>query len=182
MSANQRTLLGRSASVAERQMVYESSDGLEVESIEQYERSRLMVLFEDVILVTYHREIGWPMVVLNVAVASLFFLIGGLIFAANSSVVVAAIFAAFGVPSLVLILVRLARQVDVISVFGRRSKAVIRFPYRKQRARETYGHLCARARQIQEQIASENAGFETASPPEEPPAPPFDPVLTMPKP
>lgn len=179
MSAGERTFLGRNAGVAERQTIYESADGLEVDSIEQYERSRLMVLFEDIVLVTYHREVGWPMVVLNAALASVFFLIGGLIFAANGSVVVAAIFAAVGVPSLVLIMVRLARQVDVISVFGRRSKAVIRFPYRKRRARETYGHLCARARQIQEQIASENAGYETARA-EEPPAPPSGPVLTMP--
>ncbi|MEK6376154.1 MAG: hypothetical protein AABO58_26060 [Acidobacteriota bacterium] len=179
MSAGQRTLLGRNTGVAERQTVYESADGLEIESIEQYERSRAMVLFEDVVLVTYHRELGWPMVVLNAALASVFFLIGGLIFAANSSMAVAAIFAAFGIPSLVLIIVRLARQVDVISVFGRRSKAVIRFPYRKRRAREIYGHLCARTRQIQEQIGSENAGYETARA-EEPPAPPSGPVLTMP--
>ncbi len=177
MSSGARTLLGRNTSLASRQAVYETADGVEVESTEQYELSRRRVLFEDVLLVTYHRETGWPVVVANIFVFLVFFMIGGSIIAANGSVPAALIVAAFGVPSLLLILVRLTLKVDVVTLFGRRSKAAIRFPFRKQRARETYGHLCARARQIQDQIASENRGFE-ATPAEEPPPPPPGPILT----
>ena len=177
MSAPGRTLLGRNTMVASRMAVYESADGLDVESTEQYEVSRRRVLFEDVVLITFHRETGWAFVLINAFIAFVFFLIGGSIFGANAPPLVALIFAMIGVPSLIFILLRLAMKVDVVTVFGRRSRAVIRFPYRKQRAREVYGRLCARTRQVQEQIATENAGFEAPPPGEAPPLPP-GPILS----
>lgn len=172
MSAAARTLLGRSATLVARERVFEMPDGLEVESAEQYELTRKRVLFEDVVLITYHREAGLGFISVHALVVLFFFGMGAIIFAANGSLIAAAILAAFGIPSLLMILLRAALKVDVVTVFGRRSKAVIRFPYRKRRAREAYGHLCARTRQIQEQIAAESRGPE--APPEEelPPAPP----------
>jgi len=103
-------------------------------------------------------------------------MIAGSIFASNASLVAALIFAAIGTPSLVLLLSRLITKVDVVTVFGRRSKAVIRFPGKKRRAREVYGRICARVRQVQQQLAAENPepGPATPAPPESfaPPMPP----------
>ena len=157
--------------MASRVAVYESADGLDVESTEHYEVFRRRVLFEDVLLVTYHRETGWPYILAHAFIAFIFFFIGGMIFAANASVVAAAIFAAIGLPSLALILARLALKVDVVTVFGRRSKATIRFPWRKRRAREAYGRICSRVRQVQQQVGAENPEAEVAPAYELPPRP-----------
>jgi len=181
MSTAQRKLLTRSATMASRVAIYESADGLDVESTEQYEVFRRRVLFEDVVLVTYHREMGWPFVLAHAFIAFVFFFIGGTIFAANASSTAAAIFAALGMPSLALILFRVALKVDVVTVFGRRSKATIRFPWRKRRAREAYGRICARVRQVQQQVGVENREPDVApqpAPPEEMPPLPPRPILS----
>ena len=181
MTAAERKLLSRSATMASRVAVYESADGLDVESTEHYEVFRRRVLFEDVLLVTYHREMGWGFIAAHAFIALVFFLIGGTIFAANASVVAAAIFAAIGIPSLALILARVALKVDVVTVFGRRSKATIRFPWRKRRAREAYGRICSRVRQVQQQVGAENPEAEVApqaAPPTEMPPLPPRPILS----
>src|SRR5439155_26123682 len=134
-----RKLLGRNAGLASRQSIYETPDALEIESVEQYEVSCRRVLFEDVLLVTYHRETGWGIVVANLFIFLVFFLISGLIYSGSGAIPATLIAAALGVPSLLLVFIRLILKVDVVSVFGRRSKAVLRYAYRKRRARETYG-------------------------------------------
>ena len=59
---------------------------------------------------------------------------------------------------------------DVVTVFGRRSKAVLRFgSFRKQRAREVYGHVCAAVRRGQSAIVTQEA-----------PAPALPPDVPMP--
>ena len=66
-------------------------------------------------------------------------------------------------------LVRLILRVDVITVYGRRSKAQITFQYRKGRAREVYNSICEKVRQSQEALAAKIAA-------ETPPEPPVVPV------
>jgi len=173
-----RRLLGRNRTMAGRSSVYENADGLEIEANEQYETLQRRVLFEDVVLVTLHREIGWGYVLAHSAIAFVFLLIAGSLFAAAAPIAVTLIFTAFGAPSLVLAIVRMIVKVDVVTVFGRRSKAAIRFPFQKRRAREVYGRICARTRQVQTQLAAENAEPATPAPPESfaPPLPP-EPVL-----
>ena len=58
-------------------------------------------------------------------------------------------FGAFGLPALIAFLTRLLLGVDVVTVFGRRSKTNLRFALRKQRAREVYGTICAAVRNAQ---------------------------------
>lgn len=165
MSAEPRTLITSGVTPTGRTTVYETADGVVVEANEQYEILHRRVLFEDVVLVTYHRETGWGYVLANGFIAFVFLFIGGSIFAARASMIAAAIFAVLGLPSLVLLILRLALSVDVVTVFGRRSKAIIRFPWNKRRARETYGRICARARQVQQRVGAENPEPDVALPP-----------------
>jgi hypothetical protein len=164
--------------MAGRSSIYETADGLEIEANEQYETLQRRVLFEDVVLVTFHRETGWPYVLAHGAIALVFLLIAGLLFAAAAPLGVTLLFTALGAPSLALLIVRMIVKVDVVTVFGRRSKAVIRFPWHKRRAREVYGRICARTRQVQAQIAAGQR--DEATPASESIAPPLPPEPALP--
>jgi len=153
MTEGWRRLLGRNATIASRQAVYEIEDGIEVDSTEQYELSRRRVLFEDVVLITYHREIGWPHMLANGFVLLVVLVVVGSIVGSNGPASAAIITALFGLPSLVLIIIRLILKLDVVTVFGRRSKARIRFAYQKREGRQVYARLCSRTREVQDRIA-----------------------------
>jgi hypothetical protein len=60
--------------------------------------------------------------------------------------------------------VRLLMQVEVVSVFGRRSTAAIHYAYRKAFARRMYHEISANVAAAQRRLASEIAASE---PPEE---------------
>jgi len=128
-------------------MIYQGADALEIEVNEQYEVVEKRVLFDDVLMVTIHRELGAAYLFLT-AILALFFLgIGILIVSVSFDAwPVAAVFAVFGLPALIAFLTRLFLGVDVVTVFGRRSKTDLRFGLRKQRAREVYGLICAAVR------------------------------------
>src|SRR5687768_9094741 len=98
-------------------------------------------------MVTIHREIGPPYLFIMGSVAFFFLAIAMLIVSVNVDAWPAAlVFAVFGFPALVAFLMRLLLGVDVVTIFGRRSKASIRFTLRKKRAREVYGAICAAVR------------------------------------
>ena len=180
MSAPFRAQLARHTGIASRERVYETADGLEVESLDHYELARRRVFFDDILLVTYHRQIGALFIFINAMVVCFF---GGM-----SAIMVAAVGAktdvwpavlvwmAFAVPSFIAIVIRLALRVDVINVYGRRSKATLRFSFRKTRAREVYGRICARARQAQRITEPE----PPPAPAPESPAPPPPPEPALP--
>ena len=59
MSANEsRKLIGKSQTIGSRAAIYQVQDGLEIEMSEQYDVVQRRVLFDDVLMVTIHREIG----------------------------------------------------------------------------------------------------------------------------
>jgi hypothetical protein len=145
-----RKLLNRYVGPMSRQTVYETAEGLEVESMEGYEVTQQRVLFEDVQLVTYHRELVAVFLIVNGLMGAFF--VGITILHASltrGDVMWSLIWTAFAAPFLIALLLRLMFQVDVVTVFGRRSKARLRFSFRKKRAREIYGQICARVRQLQ---------------------------------
>jgi hypothetical protein len=148
-TAPKRTLLGSESGIATRQRVFETEDGIIIESTDQYELSRKSVLFEDVVLITYHREIGWTYVLVLTAIVSIFLAVAGISFGSGAPLSVAGTMAAFASPFVLAILVRLIMKVDVVSIFGRRSRARISFSFRKRRAREIYGRICHLTRQAQ---------------------------------
>lgn len=148
MSANlSRTLIGKTRTMTSRAEIYQTADGLEIESYEQYEVVQRRVLFDDVQMVSIHREAGVAYLVLTGFFAIVFLGIGIVILNVSFDAWPAAlIFGIVGFPALVAFFVRLFLGVDVITIFGRRSKANLRYTIRKQRAREMYGTICATVR------------------------------------
>lgn len=142
--------LGKSTSLVTRDTVYLVDDGFEVEAREHYEVIERRVLFDDVQLVTYHRHLGAVYLVVHGGIAIVFLGFALALGTLSSDAWVGALFvAAFGVPSLIAFILRLLFRMDVITIYGRRSKASIRFSLRKAKARETYGRICAAVRQAQ---------------------------------
>jgi uncharacterized integral membrane protein len=172
MSATEtRRLLGRSRSFGSRATIYQCADALEIEVNEQYDVVQKRVLFDDVLMVTIHREIGAAYLAIHALISLLFIGIGILIVSINVDAWVAAlVFGAFGLPSIIALVTRLLLGVDVVTVFGRRSKTDIRFALRKKRAREVYGQICAAVRSAQRQTsdsisAEPTSGLDISSPP-----------------
>ncbi len=164
-----RHYLGKASGVALRQRVYRTREYLEVDEIDGYDVVRKRVFFDDVLLVTYHRFLGWPYLVGVLVLLALFTLIslaiavsdrrGGLI-----------VFAVTALPFLVLLLLRLVLKVVAVTVFGKRSKAQVQFAFKKARAREVYVQLCRAVREQQERLARELHRSQPPRPVTAPPA------------
>ena len=154
---SQRKLLGKSRAVGSRAAVYQVADGLEIEVNEQYDVVHKRVLFDDVMLVTIHRELGALYLFLTGIIAALFFGFAILILSLNPDAWPAAIgLGAFGGPAFVLFAIRFIRGLEVVTVFGRRSKAALHFGS-KRRAREVYGSICATVRQAHRHAAESSS-------------------------
>jgi uncharacterized integral membrane protein len=161
-----RRVLGKSRTLGYRATIYQGVDALEIEANEQYEVVEKRVLFDDVLMVTLHREKGIVYLILT-GLAALFFLGIGILFVSiNVDAWPAAIFfGVFGLPFLITFLTRLLLGVDVVTVFGRRSKADLRFALRKQRAREVYGTICAAVRNAQRRTGEADRALDVSSQP-----------------
>jgi uncharacterized integral membrane protein len=160
-----RKLLGKSRTFGSRALVYQGLDALEIEVNEQYDVVEKRVLFEDVLMVTIHREKGMVYLVLTGMMAAFFLGIGILIVSVSVDAWPAAIvFGVFGFPFLLAFLTRLMLGVDIVTVFGRRSKADLRFALRKQRAREVYGTICAAVRNGQRRAGETDRSPDVSSP------------------
>jgi hypothetical protein len=175
-----RVYLGGDYDLGGRRRVYALTDALEVDenSFVQIERSR--VYFEDVLAVTYHRIFGAAFLVFN-AIFTLGFALIGLLtamdrFSRDASIV----FFIFASPFLMAFLVRLIFRVDVITVFGRRTKARMRYGFRKGRAREVFGEIVRAVRRAQEEASRQAAA--QAPPAEDVPLAPPPPASPEPPP
>jgi hypothetical protein len=152
-----RTRIGRNSDFATRQIVYRTPVGIEVDELDHFEVVRKRVFYDDVLLVTYHREKSAGYIVVMAIMVLLF----GLLAAVASSVPpLAMTLAGIAALALVLLVVRGITQVDVVTVFGRRSKAAVRYPYRKAFARRMYEEICASAAAAQGKLAQEIAANE----------------------
>ncbi len=169
-----RTRLGRSAHVFGREDVYEVPDGLEVETRENYEVIRKRVLFEDVQLATYHREIGAWFVALMGLTGGFFLFLGMVILNAEPRFNVWTLlpWLVMAFPFLLAASLRAIYGVEVVTICGRRSKAMLRFG-RKKKAREIYGRILTRVRQAQSRLEREIAESSAAEVPQAPEMPPM---------
>jgi hypothetical protein len=174
-----RIFLGRDQGLAGYRRVYEIEDGLEVDENSFVEIERTRVYFDDVLGMTYHVQMGVAFLV-SMGLLALFF--GGIAVIAgfnDSGMGVAVLFGCFAAPFLVAFILRLAMRVDVITVFGKRTMACMKFSFRKQRAREIYRDLTQKIRACQEKAA---AALPKPAPPPAPevplpPAPPAPPAM-----
>ena len=147
----ERMLLGSRSSLSTRQRIYRLADAIEVEELEGYDVTRRRVLLDEVLLVTYHQIFGWAFLVAMAVLLTLFGFMSGLLALAEPRAGLIA-FALTGLPAGVALVLRLALRLDVVTVFGKRTKAEIHFWFRKSRAREVYRQVCRAARERQERI------------------------------
>ncbi|HEY6137724.1 MAG TPA: hypothetical protein VI670_08170 [Thermoanaerobaculia bacterium] len=156
-----RTRIGRNNDFATRQIIYRTPLGIEVDELDHFEVVRKRVFYDDVLLVTLHRQQTWGFLVLTALVVLLF---GGLAVVAKDVAPLAMTLGAVAAVALVFGTIRLLYQVEVVSVFGRRSKASIRFGFRRARAAQMFNEICANVAAAQRRLAREIAANE---PPEE---------------
>ena len=154
---NDRTRIGRNSGLATRQVIYRTPAGIEVDELDHFEVVRERVFYDDVLLVTYHRQRTWGFVVF---MALLLILFGILAAVAREVPPLSMTLAAVAALALILGVARLLMQVDVVSVFGRRSKAAMHYPYRKAFARRMFNEICANAAAAQRRLAHEIAANE----------------------
>lgn len=155
-----RVLLGTKSSFAERQRVYRTPDGLEVEEIERFMVTVRRVFYDDVVAVTYHHYVGWPFLLACGLLAAWFSLIALVAGAGGGWLVGLVVFALAPGPFMAAFVLRVAMGVDVVTVHGKRTKAQIHFWLRKQRGRELFNQICRLARERQDRLARELAAEE----------------------
>ena len=136
--------------MAGRQRVYEAREGLEVDDLGWLGGRRRRILYDEVLLVTHHRQTGWVAAVvlfvlaLAVVLAAVLFALGGMKWAAW------AVGLAGALPLLAAAVLRLAMKLSVVTAFGKRSQARAAFWLRPERARQVFQRICARAREAQQ--------------------------------
>src|SRR5262249_11734853 len=146
--------IGRFNDVATRQVVYQTDYALEIDEIDQFEIARRRVYFDDILLVTMHSRIGVAFTVTMAIFAALFLSIGAALQYASEPT--AAMWVpGFPAPFILGLATRLLLKQEVIPVYGRRSKAAMRFTFRKTYATEKFVEICDLARRAQEEIAAE---------------------------
>ena len=174
-----RTLIARTRTLVGSDSAYLGDDAVEVDQSVNYEVVRRRVFFDDVQLVTMHRERGLWFLLLTGAWGLLWTTVAIFIVAIDTNTWPAAlIFLAVGAPAVIAFLLRLAMGRDVVTVFGRRSKASLKFGvFRHARAREAYGQICATVRRAQSRAARvEVTPAESDAPPLPPDVPPPPPA------
>ena len=150
-----RTLVGSWTEFAGWQRVYETPEAVEVDEANGLSGTRRRVFYDEVLLVTYHRYIGWALAALGAVLAGGVMLVAGVAALAGEPKATVVIFL-FALPPLALLAVRVLVKVDAVTVYGRRTQARVCFWLRKGRAREAFQRLCARARHAQERAARES--------------------------
>lgn len=175
MMTTKRRFLGRLSTAITRQRVYRVEDAIEVDEVDHFEVTRRRVFFDDVLLVTRHRYRGKTFLTLTGLMA---FFGGGFAAwagAASSELGVGVvIFALFGFPFLIAFLLRAMVPMEQITVFGRRSKATMRYWFRKKKGEEAFAEITAAVSSNHRRLAAQAAKEESAELPM-PPAPPSEP-------
>ena len=172
---NHRTFLNRHRTFVGTDAAYLTREGVELDSSQAYEVVRRRVFFDDVNLVTLHHERGWAFIGVAGAFGTFFIALAIFIVAINVNGWPWALpFFLVGAPAFIGALVRLAMGRAVVTVFGRRTRAVIRFGvFKTNRAHEVYRMVCAAARRAQSAIVN---APESAAPrlPADVPLPPLE--------
>lgn len=156
MKRANRTLLCRHRSLAGQDSVFLTPEGVDVDSAEHYEVIRRRVFFDDVRFVSIHKERGLAFLLTTGFFGTLFLAFGIFILSVDTDgwPVALPMLIMGGIP-FAAFLFRLTLGRSVVTVFGRRSKAVLRFgAFRRQRARDIYGQICAAVRRAQGRMAT----------------------------
>lgn len=147
-----RKYLGQIRDLGGSTRLYRAEGAFEVDELEGTSGIRRRIFFEDIFLVTYHREVGRMFAVL-VGVLCAFFLfalgaaiVDGLRKPAPWGLYLPLIVAGVTAPIFIVYLNRLIRKKDVITIFGRHGRARVEFEWRKAKARRIFQEVCQAAR------------------------------------
>lgn len=154
-----RKRIGRWNDIATRQIVYQTDDALEIDEIDHFEIVRKRVYFDDVLLATMHTRVGMAFVI---TMAVFFLLLAGIAAAFKWAYEpdIATGFAISSVPFLLALFIRLLVKQEVITVYGRRSRAAMKFTFRQTYAHEKFNEICSLVTEAQERIAAEQRAME----------------------
>ena len=143
-----RKLLGKRADLAGREWTWLTADALELdEHGALIELRRRRILFDEVELVTLHRARRWALIIVMLVIAGFFTAISMAVVLFNhgeaegrmqAGLIGSAILSS---PFLAIAALQLIAGSDVITVFGRRTTARMRFLLRKSRARQVYATI-----------------------------------------
>jgi hypothetical protein len=168
-----RAFVARRIGFSSVERVYRTRDGIEVDELEGYDVTRRRVLFDEVLLVTHHQEMGWPFVVAMLMLLTFTgFMSLGLAAIEPSVGLWTAFF--FVLPLVVLLALRIILRVDVVTVLSRRTRARIPFWFQKDRGREVFRLIARLAREHQDRRAQAQRAARPRAP--EPPSPPAGPA------
>lgn len=148
---DERILLCRTGELFSRDTVHQSAEGLDVLSSEAFTVNERRVLFDDVQLVTLHVDRGTWYLIATGGFGFLLVAVAIFVVALDTDMWPLALpLLLLGMPAFISFFIRLLFGREVVTVHGRRSKAVLRFSgRRKKRARELYGQICALVRKAQ---------------------------------
>jgi hypothetical protein len=172
-----RDLIARSSHLATRQRIYRVADGLEVDEIDHFEVRRSRVLYEDVILMTYHRRRGIWFLLISGLIAAGFGVLSFLIIK-DEAIAGWTVAGITFLPAFLIFATRLIFGIDEVNVYSRRSQANMRFVFRKGRARELMNEIAEVIRQRQQSASPAPTAPIAPYPADAPPAPPEPPPFS----
>lgn len=179
---SKKKLLGAHSTFTGQQRVYEMNDSLLVDDHRPTEVQRYRVFFDDVQAVTFHHYKGMAFLATTgiLGILSTIVAVGIMIL---EPVAGAIFFFLFGLPFIVLFLLRVTLGVDSVTIYGRRTRARVSFWFGKQRAWDAYRQVAERIRRHQEKAAPRPPPPPAADPfPAPPPLPPQPPPPEPPAP
>lgn len=162
MTARRRRKLGYFSDFASRYRVYETDSAIEVDELDNFEVTRKRVFFEDVLLVTIHQRVGVTGLVISSILGFMAIAVAAAIGGKTGMW-----YAAVSAPLFLYALLRLLMKERIVTIFGRRSKAKMRFIFRKGKARAIFDHICASVRAAQERLGEEIRAADAANAPAE---------------
>ncbi|HEX6161079.1 MAG TPA: hypothetical protein VF111_12985, partial [Thermoanaerobaculia bacterium] len=153
-----RKRLGGWSTALGRNAVYQLPDAVEVESSQIFNVVRQRVFFDEVTMVTLHRD-PTPSFLIVTGLYSLFFGMIAVILGISGSTIAAWIFGGIALPGAIAFVVRAILGVSVVTVIGKRSRAAIRYKLRQKRAREVFEELNAAVFATHQRLAREYAAM-----------------------
>lgn len=160
-----RRPLGRCLTLHERMRVYLTEGALEIDLIDAYEVQRQRVFFEDVRLITLHFSRSRPTLWLTgLATAAFSFPSVMLATEAPGAGLVFFLFACL--PFLIPFVLACARPAAQVTVYGKRSKAVMRWWFLHESARAIHAELCdlTKAHQEEARLRADERRAQAVSP------------------
>lgn len=146
-----RKYLGRTSFFETAQLVFEISNGLEVDELDYSHINRKRVFFDDVRMVSLHEFFGWRFLLATLALGIVFLILSGAYgrdpYAGSFELYAGRTFAFAALFMFIAFILRLILRVHVVTVSGAHAKAELHFSFRKKLAKKLYSYLCDKTQQ-----------------------------------